>query len=166
MSNADILSVSRGERMGPCRSVLVPTDFSKASHVALNYGLVIADQFSSTLHVLHVVTSVVSVGGATFWGYSESALRNHLAEGVMHRLEALLPESDGPEASLVTRVGHPVVEIVRYAVARNVDLIVMGTYRRGLVGYLPSRDVVERVVRTAPCPVLAVPLPEQKSTRP
>ena len=68
--------------MVPFQSILVPTDFSETSHVALRYGRVLAAQFSSTLHVLHVVANVVSVGGAAFWGISESKLRARLQEDV------------------------------------------------------------------------------------
>ena len=101
--------------MVPFQSILVPTDFSETSHVALRYGRALADRFSSTLHVLHVVANVVSVGGAAFWGISESKLRTRLEEEARPQFEALLPELDGLKISLVTRSGHPLVEIVRYA---------------------------------------------------
>ena len=129
--------------MVPFKSILVPTDFSETSHLALNYGRVLADRFSSTVHVLHVVANVVvGVGGATFGGFSESEVDARLEEEARHHLEALLPELDGLQASLVTRLGHPVAEIVRYARDRNVDLIVMGTHRRGLGAHMPWGGVV------------------------
>ena len=152
--------------MVPFQSILVPTDFSETSHVALRYGRVLADRFSSTLHVLHVVANVVSVGGATFWGISESKLRARLEEEARPRFGALLPELDGLKISIVTRFGHPLVEIVRYARDRNVDLIVMGTHRRGLVAHMLLGGVVEKVVRKAPCPVLTVCLPGHEFVRP
>ena len=151
--------------MVPFQSILVPTDFTETSHVALCYGRVLADRFSSTLHVLHVVANVVSVGGAAFWGLSESKLRARLEEEARPQFEALLPELDGLKISLVTRFGHPLVEIVRYAMDQNVDLIVMGTYGRR-TAHMLSGGVVEKVVRKAPCPVLAVRLPEHKFVRP
>ena len=149
------------------KSILVPTDFSETSHLALNYGRVLADRFSSTVHVLHVVANVVvGVGGATFWGFSESEVDARLEEEARHHLEALLPELVGLQASLETRFGHPVVEIARYVRDRNVDLIVMGTHRRGLGAHMPWGGVVEKVVRKAPCPVLTVRLPEHEVVRP
>lgn len=77
-------------------------------------------------------------------------------------MEALLFELDGLQASVVTRVGHPSVEIVQYAKDRNVDLIVMGTNRRGLLAHLLVGGVVEKVARKAPCPVLTVQLPRAR----
>ena len=64
--------------------------------------------------------------------------------------------------AVVTRVGHPSVEIVQYAKDRNVDLIVMGTDRRGLLAHLRVGGVVEKVARKAPCPVLTVQLPRAR----
>ena len=158
--------------MVPFKSILVPTDFSETSQVALNYGRVLADRFSSTLHVLHVVANVdVSAGTATFWGFSKSELRDRLEEEARHHLEALLPELDGLKASLVTRFGHPrfgraFVEIVQYARDQNVDLIVMGTHGRGTVAHMLLGGVAEKVIRKAPCPVLVVHLPQHEFVRP
>ena len=150
----------------PFQSILVPTDFSETSQVALRYGRVIADRFSSTLHVLHVVANVVSVGGIAFWGISESKLRARLEKEARSQFEALLPELDGLEVSLVTRFGHPSVEIVRYARFWNVDLIVLGTHRRRTVAQMLSSGGVEKAVRKAPCPVLSMRLPEYEFVRP
>ena len=152
--------------MVPFQSILVPTDFSETSHVALRYGRVLADRFSGTLHVLHVIANVVSVGGGAFWGLSESKLRARLEEEARLQFEALLPELDGLKISLVTRFGHPLMEIVRYAKDRNVDLIVMGTHGRRTVAHMLSGGVVGKAVRKAPCPVLAVRLPQHKFVRP
>ena len=139
--------------MVTCTSILVPTDFSETSLVALDYGRALADRCWSTLHV---VSHVVAVGGAAFWGFSDSDVGSRLEEEARHQFEALLPTLDGLQASVVTRFGYPSVEIVRYARDRNVDLIVMGTHGRGLLARLLIGGVVESVARRAPCPVLAV----------
>ena len=145
--------------MVTCTSILVPTDFSERSLVALDYGRALADQFLSTLHVLHVTSPAVGVGGATFWGFSDSDLGSRLEEEARHQFEALLPTLDGLQASVVTRFGYPSVEIVRFARDRNVDLIVMGTHGHGRLAHLLVGGVVENVIRRAPCPVLAVHTP-------
>ena len=142
------------------QSILVPTDFSETSSAALRCGRVLSDRFSSTLHVLHVLANVVSVGGATFWGISTTKLRARLEEEARPRFEALLSELDGLKISPETRFGHPVAEIVHYARDRNVDLIVMGTHARRSVAHMLSGGVVEKVIRKAPCPVLVVGPPK------
>ena len=52
--------------------------------------------------------------------------------------------------------------IVEYAKEYNVDIIVMGTHGRGGFAHLLMGSVAERVVRTAPCPVLTVRHPEHE----
>jgi nucleotide-binding universal stress UspA family protein len=46
--------------------------------------------------------------------------------------------------------------VVKYAVDNEIDLIVTGTHGRGAVKHFLMGSVAERVVRTAPCPVLTV----------
>jgi universal stress protein A len=61
-----------------------------------------------------------------------------------------------PRAKTVVVAGPPYVKIVRYARDHQVDLIVMGT--QGLIGLdrLIMGSTAERVVRTAPCPVVSI----------
>jgi nucleotide-binding universal stress UspA family protein len=56
----------------------------------------------------------------------------------------------------------PATAIVEYANEEGVDLIVLGTHGRGAVAHLLVGSVAERVVRTAPCPVLTVRHPEHE----
>ena len=53
-----------------------------------------------------------------------------------------------------------------YAKEANIDLIVMGTQGRGGLAHLVMGSVAERVVRTAPCPVLTVRHPEHEFIAP
>ena len=52
---------------------------------------------------------------------------------------------------------EPAEEIVRYAEHEQIDLIVMGTHGRTNMAHLLMGSVAEKVVRSAPCPVLTVP---------
>ena len=52
--------------------------------------------------------------------------------------------------------------IVDYAQRSSIDLIVLGTHGRSGMSQLLVGSVAERVVRTAPCPVLTVRQPERE----
>jgi len=52
--------------------------------------------------------------------------------------------------------GHPPTEIAHIAREMEADLIVMGTHGRTGMAHLFMGSVAERVVRTAPCPVLTL----------
>jgi K+-sensing histidine kinase KdpD len=62
--------------------------------------------------------------------------------------------------------GAPAAEIVRYAERNRIDLIVVGTHGRSGVTRALLGSVAERVVRTAPCPVLTVPRERQRTAPP
>jgi nucleotide-binding universal stress UspA family protein len=53
--------------------------------------------------------------------------------------------------------GEPAVELISWAAAKQVQLIIIGTHgRRGVTRFLMG-SVAERVLREAPCAVLVVP---------
>jgi nucleotide-binding universal stress UspA family protein len=54
------------------------------------------------------------------------------------------------------KVGDPLRQVVEYARDESMDLIVLGAHGRSGVAHLILGSVAERVVRTAPCPVLTV----------
>ena len=59
---------------------------------------------------------------------------------------------------------EPAEEIVQYAEHEQIDLIVMGTHGRRAMAHLLVGSVAEKVVRTAPCPVLTVRIPNTNSS--
>jgi nucleotide-binding universal stress UspA family protein len=133
------------------KSILIPTDFSETSDAALHYAVGMAQAFGAQLYLLHVPGETGENFEANFpVGRFETAARERLA--------TLLSQEDidrlRPEYAL--RIGTPADEIGRYADARDVDLIIMGTHGRTGVAHLLMGSVAERVVRTAPCPVLLV----------
>ena len=70
-------------------------------------------------------------------------------------------------ATAVVRIStSPALAIVDYAREVRVDLIIMGTHGRGAMAQLLMGSVAERVVRTAPCPVLTVRHPEHEFVLP
>ena len=56
----------------------------------------------------------------------------------------------------------PAAAIVNHARESGTDLIVIGTRGRGGIAHLVMGSVAERVVQTAPCPVLTVRHPEHE----
>ena len=68
-----------------------------------------------------------------------------------------LPDDLSAQTETLVQSGQPVETILRAATERNADLIVMATAgRQGFLDALRG-STTERVLRHAPCPVLAVP---------
>jgi len=57
---------------------------------------------------------------------------------------------------VIRKSDEPADEIVKYAESEGIDLIVMGTHGRPGLAHLLMGSVAEKVVRTAPCPVLTL----------
>lgn len=140
------------------KNILVATDFSEPSAVALAYGRDLARTYSARLHVLHVVQDVVLLY-APEMAFVTDVTQSDLEKVAERHLQALITDDDRRTLDVV-----PVLErginfaevITRYAKANDIDLIVTGTHGRGAVKQFLMGSVAERVVRTAPCPVLTV----------
>lgn len=151
------------------RRILVPTDFSEPAGTAWRYAQFLAGQFKSRIHLLHVVALPYLYDA---WGTETAALRmgDLLAESeamALKQLQKSVPKT-GPLAGRVvtaTSTGITVEQILGYISAQHIDLVVMGTHGRGLVGHLLLGSVAERLVRHSPVPVLTVRGP-QRGTKP
>jgi nucleotide-binding universal stress UspA family protein len=152
------------------KNVLVTTDFGDASDTALTYGRDLARTFGATLHVLHVLDDVPGRAiGAEGYAVDFSDLQRGLEKAARTRLDAVVAEDDRRElgAKAVLRTSTtPALAIVAYAKEAGIDLIVIGTHGRGGLAHFFMGSVAERVVRTAPCPVLTVRHPEHEFLRP
>mgnify|MGYP006385252983 FL=1 len=141
------------------KTVLVPTDFSDASESALRYGKGMARAFGASLHVVHVMEDLLAhAWAAEVYVASMPQLRDEIEKESRQRLGTLLTDGERAELRAETALlaGNPFLEIVRYAKAHNIDLIVMGTHGRGPIAHMLLGSVAEKVVRKSPCPVLTV----------
>lgn len=138
------------------RRVLWPTDFSTGAAQAFSHAAAMASWHEAELHVLHVAdgTSQGSVGMEESFPISRDTFAELLgAAGEPPQavdLDALSVVQEERERAA------PAEAIVAYAEEQDIDVVVAGTHgRRGLQRLLIG-SVAEEVIRTAPCPVLAV----------
>ncbi|HEU4836026.1 MAG TPA: universal stress protein [Pyrinomonadaceae bacterium] len=136
------------------KKLLVATDFSSHSELALQYGLSLAQEYQSELHLVHVIT-----GGARSTE-AEISWTSQDTEGPYHAAARRLHESVPGEVHLWSNVTHAVREgkayreIVSYAVEQDIDLICIGAHGQEFtLGTLFGTNT-DRVLRQAPCPVL------------
>ena len=148
------------------KQILVATDFSEPSAAALTYGRAFARNFKATLHVVHVVGNAPSAAyGAEGYVAAVPELQKEIEDAARKQLDDLLIDNDErplPTLRILLTSNAPALAIVEYAGRENIDLIVTGTHGRGAVAHLLMGSVAERVVRTAPCPVLTVRHPEHE----
>jgi nucleotide-binding universal stress UspA family protein len=143
------------------KHILVATDFSPASDAALTYGRALARTFGARLHLLHVAEN--------FFLRPTITDPYALKAAVGRRLDERLTAEDRVERNALAVLetsDHPADTIAEYARNTHIDLIIMGTHGRTGVSHLLVGSVAERVVRTAPCPVLTVRHPEHEFVLP
>ncbi|MGE5833277.1 MAG: universal stress protein [Acidobacteriota bacterium] len=144
------------------RNILVAVDLGESSKDALVEARALADRFGATLHLLCVVQDPFSLPWApTAPDQVLSTLVAQMQRDAKTYLDRLVPA--GPQqqvkADLAVRVGtRPSSEILAYAKAMHIDMIVVGKGDRGSPeAAAEAGSVAEAVVRGATCPVLVVP---------
>ena len=143
------------------KRILCPTDLSDFSDRALRRAVRLAGWFGARVTALHVVSRLESAlptdGGGTFVTVAEDILRaqrQRRKEELDEFLQRLLAQGAPIESKVVE--GDAWRAIRSEAEALPADLVVMGTHGRSGFEHLLLGSVAEKVLRTAPCPVLTV----------
>lgn len=139
------------------KSILVPVDFSSNSARALEYAHTLATRFGASLHVLHVCeVPALTTGSMDAYAIAYSNWSQQLGDEAEREIVKMVPKLSGVAVTTEVLFGNPARAIVTAATGRKADLIVMGTHGHGPLMHALMGNVAERVVRTAPCPVLTV----------
>jgi nucleotide-binding universal stress UspA family protein len=140
-------------------NILLPTDGSEAMALVIKHARDLAAIHDGTVHVLYVANtaSLSDLPMESSWEGVSSALQQQGKRAVESAEEIL----DGQSVKTSIVEGSPSKEIVSYAETNDCDVIVMGTHGRSGVDRLLLGSVAERVVRSAPIPVLTISVDEQ-----
>jgi nucleotide-binding universal stress UspA family protein len=137
------------------RNILHPTDFSKEADNAFHVACDLARQHKAALTVLYVMPAPIA------WGDSIPLPMCRDAEERLMK-EYMVPKCTAePDIPIVHQIEEGIVDEMIVTVAEDLgcDLIVMGTHGRTGLRRMFLGSVAERVLRTAPCPVLTVRVP-------
>ena len=140
--------------------ILAATDFSPASAPAIAEAIRIAGVTGAELLVVNAYESPGTmtfgpyVASATFYDEIESALRGGAEKGLRPLAEQA--RKAGVHVKSEVLRGVPSLAITNAARTRRADLIVIGTHGRGGISRFLLGSVAQKVVATAPCPVLTV----------
>lgn len=143
----------------PIERILCPVDFSEFSARACDYAFSLASHYKARLFVQHVVelwrhpsasfaTTAVQYGD--FCDTCVADARERLQDFLKDR------ETSGVCAERVVQKGLAIDSILSMAQREAVQLIVMGTHGARGLDRLMLGSVTDRVLRHAPCSVLAV----------
>ena len=143
------------------KNILVATDFSEPAEVATYYGQDLARSYDATLHVMHVIEDI-RTRYAPELGFTLPEIEDNIEAAVLRDLDAASNRHGSSFRTVVVRASNVANAIAEYARTHAIDLIIVGTHGRGAVSRFLMGSVAERVVRTAPCPVLTVHAKERE----
>ncbi|GAB4396548.1 MAG: universal stress protein [Microscillaceae bacterium] len=144
------------------KKLLVPTDFTPASHNALEVALQIAKKSGedTLIYLLNVIDlkhfHKLNNEGQYVDALTDNAYRDHLIHDAGVRLQSLMVEA--ATSSLVARVetGEVTEVINQYVAQEKIDLVVLGAKTTSLQEEMLFFSTTDRVIRTLTCPVLTI----------
>ena len=143
------------------KNLLVATDFSKASELALEAARTLAKQNDAKVTLVHVYDPMpmAPLVGRLGEGMADIMQGSDAEQSIHDELTRLrdtkLPDIADVKCALV--LSKSAAEgLCHYAEKEDVDLIVISTHGRTGLTHLLIGSVAEAVVRHAPCPVLTL----------
>jgi nucleotide-binding universal stress UspA family protein len=158
-------------------AILCPVDFSDFSRHAAAHAVQIARWFGARLTLLYVYPPAVAPPPVAFGGLPGPVpvpAFPPVTESPEHAHEEMLAmlttfsgtlEAAGVAVALHARAGSPVSMILNEARDLPADLLVLGTHGHSGFDRFILGSVTEKMVRKAPCPVIAVPPPVTDAPR-
>lgn len=141
--------------------ILAATDLSDPAYPALHYATRLANRVGANLTFLHSFDSKVSLLALPLSGLFPRwppATVSWSASAAWTQLFRLALHFGAETATVVTEAGDTTSKILVEASNRHVDMIVVGTHKKGILsGWLQSSVAVE-VVKQAAVSVMVVPL--------
>ncbi|MFZ1128957.1 universal stress protein [Methanoregula sp.] len=134
--------------------ILIATDGSEKNRAALAEGIKVARACGAAVHAAYVIDT------GTF-----STMSGDIPLGDTYRVFQAEAEqafarirSQAGDVKVETSIleGRPAAEIVKFSVAKGIDLIVIGTQGKKGLERLLLGSVAEEIIRSAPCKVLVV----------
>lgn len=152
-----VLVVSRpaASFWGGMSSIVLGTDFSKASDSAFDFAVSIARQLGCELSLFHCLDISGKQMGRSM---SQDEIEQKIREALRRMRSRYVPRMDGiPRYAMDVWEGIPYVEVVKYAREKHADLVVMAHHsRRRDSGSDHIGSNMEQVIVRSSCPVISV----------
>lgn len=128
------------------KKILVASDFSKSSNLALSYAFSLAQKYNSELHLLYILPM----------SEENNPDKHSLLADAIRAFQQLVPENTVGIKKLFYEalLGEPSDSILNYAREYEVNLICMGAHSNKQTESILWGTTADQVIRLAPCSVL------------
>jgi len=146
-------TIEAGTRL-TLKNILLLTDFSEPSEVAIPYALALAREYEAKTYALHVLTPVALAYASP---ESAAATIEGLEEGAQVEMERLDSQLSGVDhETAIVRAESVWAGVAQVLADREVDLLIVGTHGRTGALKLLLGSVAEEIFRRASVPVLTI----------
>jgi len=140
------------------KKILLPLDGSERAETSIEAAVPLASAFDGEI----ILLGVIDVSHGIYDVYSDAFSPVDLRAQVEGSMSSALKRAQAKieKKQIKTRFflkpGIPHDEIAELAAGEKIDLIIMTTHARKGLSHLLLGSVTEKVIRTAPCPVLVL----------
>lgn len=136
------------------KKILVPVDFSENSKKILDAAGYFSGKCEAQTHVVFVVQSFDDYSGFFVPHMPVAQFEEEMVQAAEQKMEKFLVGHKNVKAKVL--VGDVSEEIIRHAEESGMDMIIMGTHGYKGLEKVMFGSVAEKVVRSSPCPVMAI----------
>lgn len=144
------------------KTILVPLDGSLLSECALAPALALAQTYKAEIVLVTVLVERATIPTDEYYDAPASLIPeleiSPMRERLANYLDSIVETRAGANVSMhaIVLEGGAADGVVKTAVSSQADLIVMGTHGRSGMSRWLLGSVTQKVIRNAPCPVIAV----------
>jgi nucleotide-binding universal stress UspA family protein len=144
--------------MKQVKKILFPIDFASNFETLVPWVETLAAKFDATVYVLFVAQDLAHFASFYVPHGNIEDFQQQAIDSAKKRMAALVGEFSKKFPKLETRVelGAPAEKILALVQKEKIDMIIMGAHGRAGIERAIFGSVANKVIKTAPCPVLAV----------
>ncbi|HTK82491.1 MAG TPA: universal stress protein [Bacteroidota bacterium] len=152
--------------MKAINKILIPTDFSELSLVAVEYVRTHAISTDAKIILFHAIPDMFMFPPYSNVDFNSDTMLSESEEKAKRELHHIASDRfrNNHNILAIVRRGEPWQEIIKIAQDEAVDLIIMGTHGRTGFAHVLMGSVAERVVRHANVPVLILKPKEMQNS--
>jgi nucleotide-binding universal stress UspA family protein len=144
--------------MKKIEKILFPIDFAEDFETLLPWVATFVSSFDATLYVLFVAQDLADFSSFHVPHRNLLQFQEEALEAAKKKMAATAKDDFGAFKKVEARVAHgsPADKIIETARDEGINLIVMGTHGRKGLERAIFGSVCDKVVQSAPCPVLTI----------
>jgi len=144
--------------MKEIKKILFPVDFSELSPRVVPYVITMADKLDAEVHIIFVVRQLENYRSVFVSHIAVENFETKIVLGAETKMDEFVEDFFksiiSPETKIL--IGDIAEEIIKYIKAKGIDLVIIGTHGRKGMDRIILGSVADRVIKSAPVPVLSV----------